>query len=331
MYTTPIMKTRDFLSATRGYFETHESGPFHRVKLNDDNELKVRLIGPSHHSCSTFRLLQDYGSGRDGRVWLVATKAGETKSVLNVLKMPKNSTQVSSPSVQNANIVAFTSSSPVFTSSSAAQLTSIPTIEKERRAWVSVLKSLKLNEKLVRIVSVCGSNCLLMPFCFHLLGNSNHCGQSIPVKQQSSVVVAPSTTSSSSSSSSFSSSSVTSISTSSHTDWQFSYPDHRDPSNHKKNHYFSDNDIAMEPLSLLISDANRSIESIAEEAIAAVANAGLHHNDVQWRHIAFFVVVGTDGQLQRRPILIDLTDVSPIGDESKESVIKKMKNQLKRQ
>lgn len=53
---------------------------------NRVQNLKLRLTSPLHHSSTKFVLLQDYSSGADGRVWLVAA---QSSGALGVVKFPK--------------------------------------------------------------------------------------------------------------------------------------------------------------------------------------------------------------------------------------------------
>jgi hypothetical protein len=165
MSVSPLLKMPTLLNMRRGYFESHTHGALHRVMLTE-KELKVTLCGFMHSNCSVFRLLQDYGGGRDGRVWLVASKASETnESVLGVIKMPKKQRQVDDAS--STSPAASPSHSPTPDNSSDF---SILSIEEEAVIWQSLLRSLKITneDKLVRTVKVSGTMSLLMPFVFHL-------------------------------------------------------------------------------------------------------------------------------------------------------------------
>lgn len=147
MFDTPILPP-SLLDPTRGYFESRRSFVrLRRVRLRKE-ELSIQLCRTPHRKVSIFRLIQDYGVGRDGQVWLVASRKNEKgQSFIGVLKT-----------------LHFDSDSNV----SDARGTQLAL--QECLVWRDVLKSMGMS--INRVVPLAASQSqlpgLLMPFAFHI-------------------------------------------------------------------------------------------------------------------------------------------------------------------
>jgi hypothetical protein len=285
MQSAAITLPLGLLDRSRCYREVHEDGAtkWCKIKINQVRLLGFELVDGTY---KVFRLLQDYGHGRDGHVWLAVSQAND---ILCVIKFP-----TSQGKEELAHVL-----SPV---------------EHERDRWNDIY-----GPNTARVVTLSGKKALLMPFAFHFVSHA------LPTTTSSTAVTSSSIVSSTSSTvPSTSPTASDTVSICGH----FSYPDHNDQTNQGGDHYFADDDVNQVKLAELIRDATNNIKTIAIEAIETIANAGYHHNDVEWRHVAFIVRRNSHGKLERKSILIDLADMSRIGDQDKEKVIAAMKLKL---